>query len=227
MDYSRQQQEMIRVIEEEAAYTVAYTGKATIDSRILQVMATVPRHEFVPKAMQCFAYENGPLYIGSGQTISQPYIVALMTDLLAPLPDHKVLDVGTGSGYQAAILSQLVKQVYSIEIVESLADKAKDRLKRLAYNNVLVTTGDGSQGWKAHSPYDGIIVAAATLVMPMELIAQLKPGGKLVLPLGLANRTQELVVIEKDENGGFNQRYILPVAFVPLVSNQHMSHDLS
>ena len=227
MDFSKQQREMIRVIEEEAAYATAYTGKATIDSRVLQAMATVPRHEFVPKAMQCFAYENGPLYIGHGQTISQPYIVALMTDLLMPQPEHRILDVGTGSGYQAAVLSLLVKQVYSVEIVESLAASAEQRLLHLGYHNVQVKNGDGTQGWEAHSPYDGIVVAAATPITPLQLIAQLKPGGKLVLPLGLANRTQELVVIEKQADGEFHQRYILPVAFVPLVNEQHMSHDLS
>ena len=165
MDFSKQQREMIRVIEEEAAYATAYTGKATIDSRVLQAMATVPRHEFVPKAMQCFAYENGPLYIGHGQTISQPYIVALMTDLLMPQPEHRILDVGTGSGYQAAVLSLLVKQVYSVEIVESLAASAKQRLLHLGYHNIQVKNGDGTQGWEAHSPYDGIVVAAATPII--------------------------------------------------------------
>ncbi len=219
MEFVEERQEMIRVIKEEAAYTYAYTGKKSIDSVILQVMAEIPRHEFVPKAMWPYAYANGPLYIGSGQTISQPYIVALMTDLLSPEPGHTVLDIGTGSGYQAAILSRLVKQVHSVEIVETLALEAKTRLHRLGYDNIEIKIGDGAQGWEEHSPFDGIVVAAATPFVPPNLVAQLKPGGKLVMPLGSSNKAQELIVVEKKENGETDQRYVLPVIFVPLVEN--------
>jgi len=220
MEFVEERQEMIRVIKEEAAYTSVYTGKKSIDSQILQVMSEIPRHEFVPKAMHSYAYENGPLYIGCGQTISQPYIVALMTDLLSPKPEHTILDIGTGSGYQAAILSRLVKQVYGVEIVGTLAREAKTRLHRLGYDNIELKIGDGTQGWAQHSPFDGIIVAAATPFVPAKLVAQLKPGGKLVMPLGFSNKAQELIVIEKNEKGETDQRYVLPVVFVPLVADR-------
>jgi len=218
MDYTQKRQEMVRIIEEEDVYTSTYTGKGSIDKQILKVMAEIPRHEFVPKLMRFFAYDNGPVHIGNGQTISQPYIVALMTDLISPQPDHKILDIGTGSGYQAAILSRLVRQVYSVEIVESLAIEAIARLQGLKYENIEIKVGDGALGWEEHCPYDGIIVAAATPTIPSNLIEQLKPGGKLVLPLGISTKVQELVVIEKKENGEGELRHILPVVFVPLIS---------
>ena len=176
----------------------------------------VPRHIFVPDELQDSAYANHPLPIGHGQTISQPYIVALMTDLIQPGPEDVILEVGTGSGYQAAILSRLVKQVYSLEIIEALAEQACRRLQRLGYDNVEVRSGNGRLGWPEHAPYDAILVAAATPAIPPALVAQLKPGGRLVIPLGAAHEAQELRVLDKDLQGRLHEHGVLPVAFVPL-----------
>jgi len=211
---------MVREIEWEARYASAYTGKETIDPHILQVFEQVPRHDFVPERMSDEAYENGPLPIGHGQTISQPYIVALMIDLIEPKPEHTVLDIGTGSGYQAAILSHLVAKVYGVEIVEPLAEQARRRLKKMGCQNVEVKTGDGNEGWAEHGPYDGILVAAATPTIPQALVEQLKLGGKLVLPIGEQFYAQELVLVTKSEDGKTQIRNVLPVSFVPLVSRQ-------
>jgi len=191
-------------------------GRNALDPKVMAAMGKVPRNEFVPKSYVDAAFDNGPLPIGHGQTISQPYIVALMTDLLELGADDIVLEIGTGSGYQTAILSQLCKQVYTVECVAALADIAKARLERLGYDNIQSITGNGYDGWPEYAPYDGIIVTAAASHIPKPLIEQLKPGGKLVIPVGQPHLYQELTVVEKDENGEIDIREVLGVAFVPL-----------
>lgn len=185
-----------------------------VNQRVLDVMKRVPRHQFVPASMRSRAYDDSPLPIGKGQTISQPYIVALMTQLVDPRPHQKALDIGTGSGYQAAVLAELAKDVYSIEIVESLAVEARDRLKTMGYKNVNVRHGDGYRGWKSQAPFDVIIVAAAPDHIPPALVEQLAPGGKMVIPIG--KDWQTLVVIEKKPDGTVEKRDVIPVAFVPM-----------
>ena len=182
--------------------------------RVLNVMGRVPRHRFVPSDLQGMAYRDSPLPIGKGQTISQPYIVALMTQLVEPKPDHKALDVGTGSGYQAAVLAELVGRVFSIEIVESLATDADNRLGSLGYENITVRHGDGYAGWQSEAPFDVIIVAAAPDHIPPALVEQLAPGGKMVIPVG--DRLQTLMLIEKLDDGKVVKRNVAPVAFVPM-----------
>ena len=177
----------------------------------------MPRHRFVPAGLSAAAYENRPLPIGAGQTISQPFMVALMTALLDPQPGHSVLEIGTGSGYQAAVLSRLVERVYSVETVPELARTAAAALRALGYTNVELLTGDGNQGWPEHAPYDGIIVTAAAPVIPPALIEQLKPGGKLVIPSGPQYGPQELLLLSKNEHGQVQRRSVIAVAFVPLV----------
>ncbi len=207
---------MLRDIADEIAFTRAEIGRAAFDPRVLAALAAVPREEFVPAERRLFAYANGALPIGHGQTISQPYIVALMTDLLAPRPDDIVLEIGTGSGYQAAVLSRLVRQVYSIEIVAPLALAARERLERLGCANVAVRHGDGYRGWAEHAPFDGIVVTAAAPHVPPPLVEQLKPGGRLVIPVGHPGGYQQLRLVEKDAAGAVGQRDLLAVAFVPL-----------
>jgi len=207
---------MLRDIRQETQLTRSWIGREELDARVLAAMEKVPRHEFVPKEFDYLAYDNGPLAIGHGQTISQPYIVALMTDLLQPRPEDTVLEVGTGSGYQAAVLSLLVKQVYSIEIVPALAQEAGERLRRLGYNNIEVKGGDGYQGWREHAPFDSVIVTAAAPVIPPPLLDQLKPGGRMVIPVGVPYGRQILCVVNKDEQGEIATTELLPVAFVPL-----------
>lgn len=185
------------------------------DKRVLEVMGKVPRHRFVPKTLEDVAYADHPLPIGERQTISQPYIVALMTELAKTKPDSVALDVGTGSGYQAAVLAELCKKVYSIEIVESLGKDAKKRLADLGYKNVEVRIGDGYRGWPEHAPFDLIILAAAPDHIPKPLIEQLAPGGRLVLPVG-ARFDQNLVVVEKQKDGAVRELDVIPVAFVPM-----------
>jgi protein-L-isoaspartate(D-aspartate) O-methyltransferase len=189
------------------------------DPRVLEALREVPRHRFVPEHLQGSAYDDGPLPIGHGQTISQPYIVAVMTELLAPEPDDVVLDVGTGSGYQAAVLGKLVKQVYSIEIVPALAEEARARLAALGYANVEVRVGDGWKGLPAHAPYAGILVAAAPPEVPQALLDQLAPGGRLVIPVG--EWDQDLRVYERTPRG-IEQRTIFGVRFVPLVRDREV-----
>ncbi len=191
-------------------------ARGVTDTHVLDAMRAVPRHLFVPASEIDHAYEDRPLPIGHGQTISQPYIVALMTALARLQPGHRVLEVGTGSGYQAAILSRVVRRVYSIEIVEPLAHDAADRLDRLGYRNVTVKTGDGYVGWPEQSPFDAILVTAAPDHIPAALVAQLKPGGRLVIPVGPVYDVQELKVIEKDEKGRTTTRSVTSVRFVPL-----------
>ncbi len=207
---------LVQQIEEHVRATRRYIDKQHLDPKVMEVMRTVPRHEFVPPALRKNAYENRPLAIGHGQTISQPYIVALMTDLLEVTPADRVLEVGTGSGYQAAILAQLVQQVYSIEIIEPLAQEAKERLQRLGMGNIATRAGDGYYGWSEHAPYDAIIVTAAAGHVPPPLIQQLRAGGRMVIPVGSGFQTQQLLLITKESGDRITTRQILPVVFVPL-----------
>ncbi len=187
------------------------------DERVLSAMRDVKRHMFVPQEYREYAYNDCPLPIGENQTISQPYIVALMTELLELKGDEKVLEIGTGSGYQAAILSELADQVYTIEILEPLAESASKRLKKLGYNNVTVKCGNGFLGWQEHSPYDAIIVTCAPKEVPLTLIKQLKDGGRLVIPVG--EYFQELKLIRK-EDGKIITKNIIPVRFVPMIGEE-------
>ncbi len=192
------------------------TGEEPLDEEVMASLGTVDRHEFVPARQQPFAYENRPLPIGHGQTISQPYIVALMTDLIKLDADDVVLEIGTGSGYQAAILAKLVKHVYSIEIIEALADESAARLKRLGYDNVTTTLADGYYGWEAHAPFDAIIVTAAASHVPPPLVQQLAPGGRMIIPIGGRFMTQQLLLLEKTADGEVITRQVAAVRFVPL-----------
>ncbi len=210
---------MIQEIEAEARYTSHLIGKDALDPKVMEAMRRVPREKFVGANMQPFAYDNRPLPIGHGQTISQPYIVALMTDLLQLREDSVVLEVGAGCGYQAAILSLLAQKVYAIEIVAELANSARSRLQRLGYTNVEIRAADGYFGWKEHAPYDGITVAAATSSIPPPLVQQLKPGGRLVIPVGGPYFYQDLILIQKNEQGKVKTRNILGVSFVPLTGD--------
>lgn len=203
-------------IRDEIRSTHYLTGRATLAARVVKALRQVPRHAFVPEELQWAAYLNRPLPIGHDQTISQPYIVALMTNLVDPEIDDVILEIGTGSGYQAAILSRLVKQVYSLEIIDDLARQAGERLQRLGFDNVEVRTGNGHLGWPEHAPYDAIIVTAAATGIPPALIDQLKPGGTLVIPVGERHFDQDLKVIKKDRSGRLEERSVLPVIFVPL-----------
>lgn len=218
-DYPRQRESMIRAIEADVRATKTYLEKEALDPRIMEAMNTVPRHVLVPRKQRSNAYRNRPLPIGYGQTISQPYIVAIMTDLLNPQPEHRVLEVGTGSGYQAAILSRLVRQVYTIEIIEALGKRARRDLTKLGYNNIQVRIGDGYYGWKQHAPFDGIVVTAAASHIPPPLIEQLKPGGRMIIPVGSRFLVQQLLLVVKDEEGNATTRQILPVRFVPLTGS--------
>jgi protein-L-isoaspartate(D-aspartate) O-methyltransferase len=191
-------------------------ARGVTNAQVIAAMQKVPRHEFVPERLRGAAYDDGPLPIGYGQTISQPYIVALMTELLDLKRDDKVLEIGTGSGYQAAVLAEIVDQVYTIEIIEPLADSATARLKRLGYDKVQARFADGYFGWAEHAPFDAIIVTAAADHVPPPLIDQLKPGGHIVIPLGSVFFRQTLVLVEKDKGGKVRTRNIAPVAFVPL-----------
>ena len=192
---------------------------------VLRVMRETPRHLFVPNSLKDVAYEDGPLPIGEGQTISQPYIVALMTELLELNGNERILEIGTGSGYQAAVLSSLAKEVYSIEIVKSLAEKAGKKLKEMQYHNVTVKWGDGYEGWVEHSPFDAIIVTAAPDQVPQTLIDQMKIGGRLILPVG--TYFQKLKVITKMKDGEIGEKNITSVRFVPMVHSEKTPQDSS
>ena len=207
---------MIQTIEAHAQSATDALGRDHIDPRVLAVMDAVPRHEFVSGWYEGQAYDDRPLPIGHGQTISQPFIVALMTDLLQVGPDDVVLEVGTGSGYQAAVLAHLVRDVHTIEIIPELAKSAEARLERLGYANVRTYTGDGYYGVPEPAPYDGIVVTAAAQQVPPALIQQLKPGGIMVIPVGGGFALQHLMLVEKDAQGGVRTRQTLPVRFVPL-----------
>lgn len=186
------------------------------DANVLEAMRTVPRHSFVKKVWKSSAYENRPLPIGMNQTISQPYVVAYMTEALQLDPNSRVFEVGTGSGYQAAVCAEIAREVYTVEIIKVLAESAKKRLKRLGYHNVTVSQGDGYYGWKEKGPFDAIIVTAAAGLVPPPLKNQLKPGGRMILPLGSPYGVQTLVLITKDKKGNFHSRRLLPVRFVPM-----------
>ncbi|MBP0592650.1 protein-L-isoaspartate(D-aspartate) O-methyltransferase [Paraburkholderia sp. LEh10] len=218
-DFAALRAQMIKDIAELTAETFVATGRPAIDPRVLAAMELVPRHQFVPAGEERNAYENRPLPIGYGQTISQPYLVALMTDLMTIKPTDVVLEVGTGSGYQAAILSTLARAVYTIEIIEPLGNAAQERLQRLAYRRVETRVGDGYYGWEAHAPYDAIIVTAAASHVPPPLVRQLKPGGRIVIPVGAQFLTQYLLLITKSNDGTVSTRQVLPVSFVPLVGH--------
>ena len=192
------------------------TGRPALSRVVLDVMAEMPRHEFVPSEMRAFAYFDTPLPIGFGKTISQPYIVALMTDLLDVRPGDRVLDVGTGLGYQAAVLSRLASRVYSVEIIEELASSAARRLSEQGCDNVEVRAGDGSTGWSEHAPFDRILVAAAPDLIPLALLAQLAPGGRMTIPAGL-DGAQTLMLVTRDNSGSLATEDILPVRFSELV----------
>jgi protein-L-isoaspartate(D-aspartate) O-methyltransferase len=190
------------------------------DPRVLDAMRSVPRHEFVPWTVRDDAYVDSPLPIGSGQTISQPYIVALMTELARPAPADRALEVGTGSGYQAAVLSRLVSRVFSVELVASLAESAAATLRRLGYDNVTVRNGDGYLGWPDEAPFDIILVTAAPEEVPPALLAQLKSGGRLIVPVGRVYDVQDLQLIQKDAAGKLSTRSVIPVRFVPMVKKR-------
>lgn len=215
-DMPPQRAAMLDAIRDSVRSSASYTGRTELSDAVMAAMGSVPREEFVLPAYRHLAYDNTPLPIEAGQTISQPLIVALMTDLLDPQPSDVVLEVGTGSGYQAAVLAGLVRHVYSVEIVEQLAASAADVLDRLGYDNVTVRAGDGYAGWPEHAPFDAIIVTAAAPEIPAPLLEQLKPGGKLVIPVGGEHDAQELLLIEMGETGEVSRRSVLPVRFVPL-----------
>jgi len=213
--YASQRQLMVEEIASDARRLVRYIDKDSLSDSVTRAMGTVPRHLFIPPEMRTDAYDNRPLPIGYGQTISQPYIVALMTDLLQPQPDHKVLEIGTGSGYQAAVLSELVKEVYSIEIIEQLGLTAQRVLKQLDYDNVSTRIADGYDGWPEQAPFDSIIVTAGISHIPPPLVRQLKNGGTMVIPVGTRFQTQQLTLVRKDHTGAVTTKQILPVIFVP------------
>jgi protein-L-isoaspartate(D-aspartate) O-methyltransferase len=216
-DYPAERAAMVATIVAYAAEGRSAIGRDRIAPRVLETMGIVPRHEFVPEDMRRQAYADRPLPIGYGQTISQPLIVALMTDLLQVEPHHVVLEIGTGSGYQAGVLARLARQVYTIEIVPPLAAAASQRLQRLGYANVATRQGDGYYGWQEAAPFDGIVVTAAASQIPPPLIQQLKPGGRMVIPVGGPFSLQHLVLVEVDGERRVRTRQLLPVAFVPLV----------
>lgn len=219
-DYARQREKMIRTIEADVLATSTYLSKEALDPRVMEAMNTVPRHALVPAEHRTRSYANRPLPIGYGQTISQPYIVAIMTDLLNPQPEYTILEVGTGSGYQAAILSRLVRRVYTMEIIEPLGERARDHIAELGYRNIEMRIGDGYYGWEQHAPFDGIVVTAAASHIPPPLIRQLKPGGRMVIPVGSRFLTQQLLLVVKDEEGRVTTRQLLPVRFVPLTGER-------
>lgn len=214
--YAAARTALVAEIEAGVRATADHLGRERLAEPVLEALRRVPRHAFVAPYLRPLAYHNRPLPIGHGQTISQPYIVAIMTDLLEPRPGDRVLELGTGSGYQAAVLAEIVEHVYTIEIVEPLAGSARERLTELGYANVSVRHGDGYFGWPEHAPFDAIVVTAAASHVPPPLVAQLKPGGRMIIPVGSYFLTQQLVLVTKQEDGSVVTRQLLPVAFVPL-----------
>ncbi|HMN37729.1 MAG TPA: protein-L-isoaspartate(D-aspartate) O-methyltransferase [Hyphomicrobium sp.] len=213
-DYASERRQMIEDIKAMASSATGESGISRIDQRVLAAMEKVPRHEFVPPEQAAAAYKNRPLPIGYGQTISQPFIVALMTSLLELKASDKVLEIGTGSGYQAAVLSAVAREVFSIEIIPELGEAAGKTLRRLGYTNVTTRIGDGYQGWREHAPFDAIIVTAAPDHVPAALVAQLRPNGRMVIPVG--DLFQDLIVITKKPDGTTSSTAVGPVLFVPL-----------
>lgn len=211
---------LLERVAAEMGETAELTGRRELSAPVWRALAAVPRHRFVSEEQRDWAYADMPLPIGRGQTISQPYIVALMTELLEPTAEAVILEIGTGSGYQTAVLACLVRQVYSVERIPELATAAGRRLGELGFHNVSIRTGDGSQGWEEQAPFDGIMVTAAAAEVPPALVRQLKPGGRLVIPVGLPHRTQDLRLLRKDQQGVLSSRSVLPVAFVPLICDR-------
>jgi protein-L-isoaspartate(D-aspartate) O-methyltransferase len=207
-DYSTLQKKMI---DEQIV------GRGITDPRVLEAFAKVKRHLFVKPELRKDAYGDSPLDIGEGQTISEPYIVAVMTLAITPEPEKKVLEIGTGSGYHAAILAELVKNVYTIEVIDKLGKEAKARLDSLGYKNIKFMIGNGYEGWDEYAPYDGIIVTCSEDHIPLHLIDQLAVGGKMIIPVSYTSKVQELILIEKDINGELKKKYLIPVQFVPLI----------
>lgn len=212
------QEESRRFQRERGAMVATIVAYGVTDSATLAAMRAVPRHEFVPSQFRGAAYADRPLPIGLGQTISQPYIVAYMTEKLRPTPGMKVLEVGTGSGYQAAVLGDMGAEVYTVEIFEELARTARERLQRLGFDNVTVRHADGHHGWEEHAPFDAVIVTAAAGFIPPALIEQLRPGGRLIIPVGSVWGVQNLILVDKDMEGGTRTENLLPVRFVPMLS---------
>lgn len=215
-DFDAARAQMVRVIQMEAFVTSEITGIHEIDARVLAAMGKIPRHEFVAEPLARYAYEDTPLPIDFEQNLTQPFIAALMTHLLQVEPGDIVFETGTDSGYQAALLAELGAHVYSVEVIEPLAYSAAERLKRLDYRDVAVKAGDGYYGWVEHGPYDAILVKEAVDHLPLPLVGQLKPGARMVVPIGPVEGAQELTLIEKDEQGKVRRKSVLPVRFAPL-----------
>ncbi|HEX5768819.1 MAG TPA: protein-L-isoaspartate(D-aspartate) O-methyltransferase [Burkholderiales bacterium] len=216
-DYASQRARMVAEVDAMYTETRAETGLSAMSAAVRNALGKVERHRLVPPGEASRAYRNHPLPIGAGQTISQPYIVALSTDLLNPTPADVVLEVGTGSGYQAAVLAEIVSRVYSIEIIPALGSEARKRLEELDYRNIEVRIGDGYAGWPEKAPFDGIVVTAAAPRVPQALVDQLKPGGRMVIPVGASGDIQYLKLLTKRADGGVDEKRVLPVRFVPLV----------
>jgi len=217
--YARERADMLDVIRAESRFTALYLDQETLSPEAMSAIGRVWRHQLVPEDQREYAYENRPLPIGYGQTISQPYIVALMTSLLQLEPGDRVLELGTGSGYQAAVLAELVDRVFTIEVVGPLGERARADLQRLGYRNIQVRIGDGYYGWPEQAPFDAIVVTAAASHVPPPLLRQLKPGGRMVIPVGSAFQVQQLVLVEKAEDGSIRTQQVLPVRFVPLTGD--------
>lgn len=215
-EFDQARRKMVEAVLADAADTASYSGKTSISRGVIAAMGKVERHRFVPTGFADLAYHNRPLPIGYGQTISQPFIVALMSDMLNVKAGDKVLEIGTGSGYQAAILGEMADSVYSIEIIGALGKEAGERLQSLGYRNVKTRVGDGYYGWPEAGPFDAIMVTAATSHVPPPLLKQLKAGGRMVIPLGTQFMTQYLMLVEKQKDGSVTTRQVLPVRFVPL-----------
>jgi protein-L-isoaspartate(D-aspartate) O-methyltransferase len=218
LHFAAPRHEMVEEIAQHVRLTSDQIGRETLAEPVLAAMEKVPRHEFVPIELRGFAYVNSPLPIGYGKTISQPYMNALMADLLEAQPDDVVLEVGTGFGYHAAILAELVAKVYTIEIIEELVGEARKRLEGQGYTNIEMRTGDGALGWPEHAPFDRILVAAAPDLVPPALLQQLKPGGRMVIPAGIED-AQQLMVVDKSEDGVIDIREVLPVRFSELITD--------
>jgi protein-L-isoaspartate(D-aspartate) O-methyltransferase len=216
-DFEAMREAMVETIAIHARLAEPHTGRGEIDEAVMAAMRAVPRHEFVPFEIQPYSYLDRPLPIGCGKTISQPYIVALMTDLLKVGPEHTVLEVGTGLGYQSAVLARLAKRVFTVEFIDELADEAQRRLAQLGINNVEIRIGDGARGWPEHAPYERIMVTAAPDLVPPALLGQLKPGGRMVIPAGIAD-DQKLLLVTKDAGGRIKMDEILAVRFSELES---------
>ncbi|MBT2971224.1 MAG: protein-L-isoaspartate(D-aspartate) O-methyltransferase [Candidatus Thiodiazotropha sp. (ex Ctena orbiculata)] len=213
-------QGMLSDIQAEAEYACRMTGLTHLNDHVLAAMERVPRHHFVSKSFRSHAFDNSPLPIGKGQTISQPFIVALMTDLIAPKRSDKILEVGTGSGYQTAVLAELVGHLYTIEIIPKLAQKSRRCLEKEGYSNISFLEGDGYYGWPDQAPFDAIMVTAAVEKIPEPLVDQLAPGGRLVLPVGERRYSQDLILVTKDHAGVVHKTRLMPVSFVPMTGTR-------